>query len=880
MKKIIRYLSPLTILFLVLLLFFACNNSSGDSVVGNNDDLGEETSIEDSDSDLEEPVSSPFPGYNLFSSLKSTIVYLMDNDGKYVHSWEAGDRPGLSMYLLENGKLLHTSSAENDIFDAGGAGGLIQIIDWDGNIEWSYEYNTQNHLHHHDVEMLPNGNILMIAWEYKTRSEAVEAGRNPSLIRDGELWPDSIIEVKPLENGGGEIVWEWYIFDHLIQDYDNTKDNYGVVGDHPELIDINFLGNSGADWTHINSIDYNEELDQIVLSVHGFSEIWIIDHSTTTKEASGHSGGNSGRGGDLLYRWGNPQAYDAGTSSDQKLFVQHDAEWIEKGSPGYGNIIIFNNGGGRPQGDYSSVDEIVPPINVDGSYSLSQGSSYGPESAVWSYTAQNPTDFYAKNISGQKRLPNGNTLICDGPKAHFFEVNVLGEIVWEHNHFGDVFRVERYGTDYSGLAALVSDNESSDNETGNDDNNDDNNDNNDDNNSILSKNYKIVDTGQSSCYDNNAEISAPSSGDAFYGQDAQINGLLASYTKSSDGLTIYDNITGLTWTKTPDLNGDGEINSEDKLSFANAKSYPSTLNTNSYGGYNDWRLPTIKELYSLMNFSGTDPNPSGTNTSNLIPFIDTNYFDFAYGDTDGGDRIIDSQFWSSNEYVDYVFSNQSAAFGLNLADGRIKGYPTSGQVTKENFVYFVRGNKDYGINNYKDNGDNTITDNATGLMWSKDDSGSGMNWEDALSFAQTKNANSYLGYDDWRLPNAKEMQSIVDYSKAPSSTGTAAIDPIFNITQISNEAGDSDFPWFWTGTTHIRQGGAGASAVYICFGRATGYMKGSWLDVHGAGAQRSDQKGGDFSNFTYVYDGYYFGNSPQGDATRIYNFVRLVRDVD
>jgi hypothetical protein len=224
-----------------------------------------------------------------------------------------------------------------------------------------------------------------------------------------------------------------------------------VVADHPELIDLNYTINGGADWHHINSVDYNAELDQIILSVHNFSEIWIIDHSTTTAEAAGHSGGNSGMGGDLLYRWGNPQTYGAGTAADQQLFVQHDAEWIEAGLPGEGNILIFNNGQGRSGGNYSSIDEIAPPVNPDGSYTLTSGSDYGPDEPLWVYTADTPTDFYSQNISGQQRLPNGNTLICDGPNSYFFEVDASGETVWEYDSTGAVFRVERYAPEYSGF---------------------------------------------------------------------------------------------------------------------------------------------------------------------------------------------------------------------------------------------------------------------------------------------------------------------------------------------------------------------------------------------------------------------------------------------
>ena len=291
----------------------------------------------------------------------------------------------------------------------------------------------------------------MIAWEIKTEAEAISAGRNPNLMEAGELWPDHIIEVKPTGASGGEIVWEWHAWDHLIQDYDETRENYGTVAEHPERINLNYAGNSGADWNHINAIDYDPDLDQILLSVHSFSEIWVIDHSTSTAQAKGSTGGNSGRGGDLLYRWGNPQAYGSGSSTDQQLFAQHDARWVKSGLPGYGHILIFNNGQGRPEGDYSSVDEIVPPVNSDGSYTYSTGTAYGPTMPLWSYTATPPTDFYAQNISGAQRLPNGNTLVCQGPDGLFFEVSASGEKVWEHDYGGSIFRVERYSPYYAGF---------------------------------------------------------------------------------------------------------------------------------------------------------------------------------------------------------------------------------------------------------------------------------------------------------------------------------------------------------------------------------------------------------------------------------------------
>jgi hypothetical protein len=396
--------------------------------------------------------------------MRSNITYLINNSEEIVHTWESDSKPGLATYLLENGTLLHTCapSSVHPVFYGGGASGRVQKIHWNGTVTWDFEYSSNYYISHHDVEPLPNGNVLMIAWEYKTVEQAIAAGRQPNLLGDGELWPDHIIEVEPTNATGGDIVWEWHAWDHLIQDYDPTKANYGDVASHPELVDINFVGGRGrADWTHINSVAYNEEFDQILLSTHNFGEIWVIDHSTTTEQAAGHTGGNSGKGGDLLYRWGNPQTYRAGDPSDQRFFAQHDAVWIEQECPGAGNILVFNNGLNRPGLWYSSVDEIVPPVDIDGNYSLVPGSAYAPEEQIWIYTAENPADFFSSGISGSQRLPNGNTLICDGQGGVFFEVTQQKETVWEYvNSFpnqyqNNVFKVRRYGRDYPGLLDLI-----------------------------------------------------------------------------------------------------------------------------------------------------------------------------------------------------------------------------------------------------------------------------------------------------------------------------------------------------------------------------------------------------------------------------------------
>lgn len=400
-----------------------------------------------------------YPGYNLFSPLKSKDTYLVDNNGKTVFTWTTDYNPGNSVYLLKSGNLFHTGNTRNPNFDEGGRGGIVQEIKPDGTKVWEFKYSSKKVLQHHDAAYLPSGNVILIAWEYKSKEESVKAGRNPALITNGELWPDHLIEVKPdKKSGNATVVWEWHVWDHLIQDYDKSMDNYGIVADHPELINLNFVSvgrlEGGADWNHTNSVDYNEEFDQILLSVHNFSEIWIIDHSTTTKEAAGHTGGNSGKGGDLLYRWGNPQTYGAGDSTNQKFFVQHDATWIEAGLPGEGDILVFNNGQGRPGGNYSSVDQITPPVEASGTYPLKTGLAFGPKSQNWIYKAKNPSDFYAMNISGAQRLPNGNTLICVGPVGKFFEVTADKEVVWDYSYGDAVFKVTRYGVDYPGVLAL------------------------------------------------------------------------------------------------------------------------------------------------------------------------------------------------------------------------------------------------------------------------------------------------------------------------------------------------------------------------------------------------------------------------------------------
>ena len=371
--------------------------------------------------------------------------------------------------------------------------------------------------------------------------------------------------------------------------------------------------------------------------------------------------------------------------------------------------------------------------------------------------------------------------------------------------------------------------------------------------------YPIVDTDQSKCYGATNEIGCPLESQSFYGQDAQYTGNQLSYTDNGDG-TITDNVTGLMWQQDP-----GE-----KMTYQQAAAGADSF---TLAGYDDWRLPTIKELYSLIQFDGTDVSRcADAGTCTAIPFIDTDYFNFEYGDT-AVERMIDSQWATSSIYTGTVFGNQQAMFGVNFADGRIKGYPTGsagpGGQAKTYFVIYVRGNTAYGENSFVDNGNGTITDNASGLTWTQNDSQTGLNWEDSLNYCESLETG---GISDWRLPNAKELQSLVDYSRSPDATNSAAIDPIFNISTITNEAGQLDYPAFWSSTTHVTSDGNVGTANYVTFGRAMGYMNGQWMDVHGAGAQRSEEKSGDPSSISST------GRGPQGDAVRIYNYVRCVTD--
>jgi hypothetical protein len=403
-------------------------------------------------------------GLTLIAPEQSTWSYLVDAAGNELHRWPSTAEPGQATYLLESGLLLRAEEVHVDgAFEgANGRGGVVKAIDWDGEVVWQFEYHGRRHQLHHDIEALPNGHVLMIAWEHRSKGQALAVGRDPDLLTTGQLWPDHIIEVEPAT---GAIVWEWHVWDHLVQDRDPTKPSYGAPEDHPRRIDVNFTkGDRGhADWNHTNSVDYDAQRDEIVLSVRQFSEIWVIDHGISTRAARGPAG-------DLLFRWGNPAAYGRGRTSDQELFVQHDARWTREPS-GAVAFSVFNNGLPRVR-EHSTVDVIVPTMH-DGRYVIGDDGRFA--ASTYQVFPQAPEHvFFASNTSGAQRLGNGNVLVTDAPHGRVLEVTPGGSVLWEYVNpyfVGDpsrvpktsaglpvapwrLFKAEHYARSYPGLGAL------------------------------------------------------------------------------------------------------------------------------------------------------------------------------------------------------------------------------------------------------------------------------------------------------------------------------------------------------------------------------------------------------------------------------------------
>jgi hypothetical protein len=406
-------------------------------------------------------------GYYLFTPLASKSTYLINECGELVNSWHSNYTSGITQLFAPDGSMYRCGMMPPPRFGPG-SGGIIEKFDWAGNVTWKFVLSDTNYCLHHDIQLMPNGNILAIAWENHTMADAQQNGRDPG-IPGLHLWSEIILEIKPLPKDSFEIVWQWRPWDHLVQNFDNTKPNYGKVEDHPELYNLNFVGDNPMDWFHFNSVDYNAELDQIVLSSNSWDEIYIVDHSTTTSQAAGHTGGRYGKGGDILYRWGNPQAYNRGDDDDRKLFKQHHAHWIPDGFANAGKILVFNNGFNREGPKFSSIDIIDPPVSAPGVYTLDDDDPFGPEDETTVYRSETETDFYAQNLSAVQSLPDSSIFVTSGPQGRFFEVDHRGIITWEYTNpvivtgplaqgttpgflQNNVFRCVYYPTNFSGFA--------------------------------------------------------------------------------------------------------------------------------------------------------------------------------------------------------------------------------------------------------------------------------------------------------------------------------------------------------------------------------------------------------------------------------------------
>ena len=404
-----------------------------------------------------------YDGYTLLDPMGSTWTYLINNCGEVVNTWSSDHNSGGACYLLDDGSLARGCRMDG-AFSGGGIGGRIERRAWTGELLWSLDWADEETHHHHDFAWMPNGHVLVLAWEHKSASAAAEAGRtNPQV-----MWPESIVEIEPTMPFGGNVVWEWHAWDHLVQNTDDALPNFGEPASNPRRIDVNYAnvgggggpgGAASGDWMHANAVNYHPELDQIAISSRRFNEIWILDHNTTTEEAAGPAG-------DLLYRYGNPEAYGRGVAEDRMFFGQHDVQWVPEGHPQAGQFMVYNNGNDRPGCQCSTIDVWAPPLLSDGTYAIPEEAAMGPPSFDWTYPQTPNIEFFSPNISGVQPLPNGNHLICEGAYGHLFEVTLEGEVVWDYvNPEGNagifpqgttpqqnaVFRAYRYGAEYPGL---------------------------------------------------------------------------------------------------------------------------------------------------------------------------------------------------------------------------------------------------------------------------------------------------------------------------------------------------------------------------------------------------------------------------------------------
>jgi len=385
-----------------------------------------------------------YDGLTLVNTMGSNSMKLIDNSGATVKSWNCNTGVAYVPYLMPDSTIWRPGVYSGATMRGAAYGGLMQHISWNGTVLESFTWSNSYHQQHHDIHPMDNGHVLVVSWDRKTAAQAQALGRQ-NITSD--IWPDEVVEWDP---EGDSVCWQWHFWDHLIQDVDPQKPNYGVVKEHPELLDINLGSVQGGDWMHCNTVDYNEVRDEIVLTSHNLHELYVIDHSTTTEQAAGHTGGRHGKGGDFLYRWGNPQNYDRGTSSDRVFYVVHGTNWIEPGLQGAGNLLTLNNGDrSGTSGDSSVATEITPPLDSNDLYYIHPDSAFGPRATTWQYT--NGRSFYAQHLGGAYRLPNGNTMVTLGTASRLVEISYDKQVVWQYNTGQQLGRALKYPRDFTGV---------------------------------------------------------------------------------------------------------------------------------------------------------------------------------------------------------------------------------------------------------------------------------------------------------------------------------------------------------------------------------------------------------------------------------------------
>lgn len=386
-------------------------------------------------------IAQQYPGYTLYGLKNATSAVLIDTNGTNYHTWTStGKTNCYSTYMMPGGLLWRTINHSGNSFSGGPVSGEVQKLDYNGNVLWDYVYSTTSYCTHHDICPMPNGNVLMIAYESKSAAEVAAAGCSAF---SGIMWPDKIVEVQPTGATTGTVVWEWHAWDHLVQNTNASAANYQTsIVNHPELLNINY--NATKDWLHANGVDYNPILDQVTFSSHNLSEVYVIDHSTTTAEAATHTGGNSGKGGDLLFRWGNPGAYGA---TGTKIFnVVHNAHWVPEGNSNAGDLSGYNNQGISTTA--SCADFFTPPVSGY-NYSITLGSAYTPAT----YNKRQASGGYNSNEGSVQQLPNGNILIDMGISGYIKEFDPSGTLIWSKTLTGSSAKAFRYSECYTNNAA-------------------------------------------------------------------------------------------------------------------------------------------------------------------------------------------------------------------------------------------------------------------------------------------------------------------------------------------------------------------------------------------------------------------------------------------